>query len=303
MAKIFFHCGAHKTASTHLQYNLKLNREYLEQKGIAYFRFHEIKGMRQKAVELRENFNQSSYHLNQTIDYLKSSINNEIKDYDYVIVSYEGAFGDIYLQRQKAIYPEVRELIEIYGQIFQHHEVTPIYVTRNYMDFILSSYKMGVNFKGFPFSLSQYAKEIQVKENCWTNIIESLSETFTTPIVWTYENYKGEAPKILYELLRKIKGSSINFEALEFSSERKNSGQGPKMLAFHYTVNKLFKKSRYLDGIKIRINDYFDEDKIFFKGLLKNPIDGQFQKRNKASENYDFEIESLKENKQCIFID
>jgi hypothetical protein len=39
MAKVILHIGAHRTASTHLQYNLGLNRDYLEKNGITYFTF------------------------------------------------------------------------------------------------------------------------------------------------------------------------------------------------------------------------------------------------------------------------
>lgn len=95
MAKIIFHCGAHKTASSHLQHNLRLNKHYLEAKGIKYIKLKYHRGLGEKMIRLRQEFNNEDFDANKIMNEIRQIINDSIKGYDKAIISYEGVFGSM----------------------------------------------------------------------------------------------------------------------------------------------------------------------------------------------------------------
>jgi hypothetical protein len=302
MAKILFHCGAHKTASSHIKYNLELNKKYLESKGVVYFKTQRDGKLRKKAIELRKSINDDNYNVDEAIHYIRAKINEEINGYNFVIFSYEGVFGDLSLFRSKAIYPRAEKLIKIYEQIFKYHDVYPVYVIRDYIDFILSTYKYSVK-NGLALKMSEYLEDFHLDVQRWTKIIKALEQTFEKrPFVWTYETYKKEPCRILCSFLTALLELDINCSELEIDQGKKNKSAGKSIVNIHYALNKyIYHDIKLLNRplyriINKRISKYAEHNQIFFKNLLPDCFDVDLHSKFDSESEYKDEVKTLKKS-------
>jgi hypothetical protein len=236
MAKIILHIGVHKTASTHLQYNLELNREYFERKGLKYFRFHQIEGLRGRAIRLRRKIHKEDLNIKEDFNFIKSKVNKELNDYDYAIVSYEGIMGELNLHLSKAIYPDAEAMLKLYAKMLNNHEVTVAFSIRNYVDFITSTYKYNL-YQGLPLRMSEYLKDFSWKKDRWTTIVDALDKNFNDKLIWNYEVYKQSSDKILYWLLKNL-DVEINLQRICTSNKKRNSSAINEVTSYHYAINK-----------------------------------------------------------------
>ncbi len=93
--KLILHFGAHKTASTHLQYNLTLNKEVLANHGIMYSKFQELPLLHLHVRQLRCNTRNKEYDLQNAKNVIREEIDKAIKGYDVSILSFEGILGPL----------------------------------------------------------------------------------------------------------------------------------------------------------------------------------------------------------------
>src|SRR5699024_6035831 len=128
MAKIFFHCGAHKTASSHLQHALKLNQAYLKSRGIKYIKLKYHKNLGRRMMRLRSCWDQKEYDTAKEINSIRKIINESLRGYDKAILSYEGVFGEMSHYKSKTIYPDAEKLIAIYKIILYVHKIIADFV-------------------------------------------------------------------------------------------------------------------------------------------------------------------------------
>lgn len=306
MAKILFHCGAHKTASTHFQHILEINSEYLESKNIKYLKF-QLCGLQNKAIELRDRIKDKDYDLAPTVEYIKNRINTLIEGYDWAIISYEGALGPMNTSRSKTIYPDYKELIEQYKLIFEGHEVTPVFVTRNYVDYVLSVYKWQVRY-GRPYKLSDYISSYEQDDHRWTKIITTLQDNFPTPIVWTYEEYRKDPNKILNSFFSNFFNSIVDFKDLQMDKEKKNIGADNNTLNLYYTVNRLlgYRYLRISSRKRFNINRNIIDPYISKYNLgkvLPNCMNTNIKDHLDTEQAYKEEVNIIKQNEICICLD
>lgn len=300
MAKILFHCGAHKTASKHLQYNLKLNQEYLASKGIKYIDLQHYKGLGPKMARLRRRYKNEDYDKAKGIDEIGQIINEGIKGYDKAIITFEGPFGEMIHHKAKTVYPNAEELIVIYKDILKGHAVTPVYVTRNYNDFINSAYKWLLKFGRANSKLSELAENLDFKTPRWSVIINALNQTFTNPIVWSFEDYKTNADNIFCALINQISDEPIPCEKLQFYKGKKNATSRKNIVKFHYIVNHIFRGKNRRKKINFKTNKHFGQTANFFCAPLPNPVDISLKERFDSMPVYEKEIESIKNNPDFI---
>ncbi|HLS31160.1 MAG TPA: hypothetical protein VK021_09910 [Flavobacteriaceae bacterium] len=300
MAKILFHCGAHKTASKHLQYNLKLNEKYLASKGIKYIDLQNYKGLSSKMIHLRRKYKKEDYDIVKASDEIRQIINEGIKGYDKAIISYEGPFGDMNHHKLKTIYPNAEELIIIYKDILKDHEVTPVYVTRNYNDFINSAYKWQLKYGYTNIKLSESAENLDFQTPRWSAIINALNQTFTNPIVWSFEDYKTNADNIFCALINQISDETIPCEKLQFYEGKRNAASKKNIVKFHYIVNQIFRGKIRRRRINIKTNRHFGQTANFICALLPNPVDISLKERFDSMPIYEKEMESIKNNPDYI---
>lgn len=239
--KMIFHFGAHKTASSHFQHNLNLNRDRLSKKGIAYLKIHQERGELYRRMErLRDHCRDEDFNVEAEISFIRNAINRQIRDYDSVIISFEPALGDMFHYKHGNLYPDAEITVNLYKRILKGHDVIPVYALRNYDDFFRSIYKWQIRKKQRPITLNEYISQIYFSRHRWTDIVELLDNTFYRPVrVFTYEDYKNKWKEIITCILG-LTHKSICLEELAFDEERKNAARKAPTLDFYYTVNCLF---------------------------------------------------------------
>src|SRR5699024_259128 len=135
LMKIIYHFGAHKTASTHLQFNLNLNRNLLERHGVKYFCFHNVGSLQADTIKIRNTIDDPEKVKNY-IDKTRKQIEEEIQGFDTAIISYEGSLGNLSQHHYQYIYEDAEKLIKIFQKILHQHQVIPLYALRNYDSFL-----------------------------------------------------------------------------------------------------------------------------------------------------------------------
>lgn len=273
--KIILHFGAHKTASSHLQYNLNLNRELLAENGIIYFKFQEIEGLRFEAINIRRNFKNNSFNTSESEKKIRSILEREISGYEMAIISYEGILGDLNQSNYQFIYEDAEELISIYQQILKGHYIVPVFAVRNYDDFLRSTYKYTLkNSRHFSFTLDDYLSRIKAIPNRWTQICDNLNENFNGKLnLYTQEKYRTDWKEIIQ---RVINLTGKNIPSLKFDSEDRNVSKKKNLLDFYYTTNKLYQKiptsslkERFYNSARYRLPKLI-ENKVLLSLLSKH---------------------------------
>ncbi|HLS31159.1 MAG TPA: hypothetical protein VK021_09905 [Flavobacteriaceae bacterium] len=299
MAKIIFHCGAHKTASSHLQHNLHLNKEYLEAIGVKYIKLKYHRGLGEKMIRLRQEFNNEDFDANKIMNEIRQIINDSIKGYDKAIISYEGVFGSMNHYNLKTVYPDAETLMKIYKDILQGHEVIPAFAIRNYNDFITSAYKWLLQYDEIRIKFSEFSAQLELNSARWTEILKALNQTYSRPIVWTLEDYKSKSNEILSTLINEISDEKTSPDKLKIFEGKRNSASGKNIIKLHYTANRwLGTKNR--QRAKYRINKYFNESNVFFGNLLPNPIDITLETKFDTIPSYQKETTEIKESSDYI---
>lgn len=263
--KIIFHFGAHKTASTHLQFNLALNREYLRQNGIAYFRFQEIEGLQDLVDNLAANINNSKFDLENSKNEIKEIIENQIQGFQTAIITYEGCLGYHNHLDFQDIYPFAEQIIPVYQEILKHHEVIPVYAVRNYDEYLVSTYQQELGHGIMNSTLDKYFSNKRLTFRRWSQIVELLNESFSNETkVFGFDEYKIHWKNITLEIIR-LADKNLDENKLKFEIAPKNSSKSNFLLQFNYSLNRLFlkipefgyKKALYYRTIK-HISPLFD---------------------------------------------
>lgn len=302
--KIIFHFGAHKTASTHLQYNLRLNKDYLNQKGIAYFRFQEIKGLQEKADALAANINQDNFPLEETKTWIQDCLHKEIAGYDCAIISYEGCLGYHDHLAHTEIYPHADKIIPIYREILKGHDIIPIYAVRYYDDFLRSTYRQELGHGEISATINTYFNNKNIAENRWSLIMELLEKELSANLhFFTFEAYKTKWKEITLAILQ-LTGKTLNEEILKLEATQINTARPSNYLKFNFTLNRLFghipefkyKKAFYYRSRK-HVAPFFDNR--FGDKFLKNYQEGEL-KPLISKHDYKAELKSLKDKHSIL---
>ncbi len=271
---IIFHFGAHKTASTHLQYNLALNRKYLNENGIAYFRFQEVKGLQKKADFLAANIHTNVAELKDYAAEIKGIIEHQIKNFDKAIISYEGCLGYHNHLEHTDIYPYADKIIPVYGEILRGHSVLPLYALRDYNDYMDSTYRQELAHGVMKETINTYFANKKISPQRWTQLIEMLKDEFSGTIkIFTFEDYKTHWREICTAIMTMVT-ENPNPGKLLLESNKKNDSVSRAKLKFNYNLNHIFshlpefryKKALYYRSIK-HISPLFDNH--FGDRLLK----------------------------------
>lgn len=296
--KIIFHFGAHKTASTHLQFNLALNRTYLNQKGIAYFRFQEIEGLQEKADALAANINDNGFPLEKTKTWIQDCLNREMAGYDCAIISYEGCLGYHDHLLHTEIYPNAEKIVSIYREILKEHNILPVYAIRNYDDYLRSTYRQELGHGEMSATINTYINNKSIPLNRWGEIMGLLKAEFSEDLYFfTFESYKTKWKEITLAILQ-LMGKKLDEKILDLEAAQINTAKPSNYLKFNFTLNRLFK---HIPEFKYKKALYYRSRKQIaplFNNPLGNKILINYQegelKSLTSNENYEKEIRELK---------
>lgn len=276
--RIILHFGAHKTATTHVQHNLALNKGVLKEKGVKYFKFQENKRLHKAAQRLRRNTQNKGFNLEEVKATIQKEIQNEIKGYECAIASYEGILDPITHQNFTTVYPDAEDVIEVYQEMLSNHEVIPLFASRDYDGFLRSTYKWSLKYsrQGFAISLEDYLSNKKLRPKRWTTVLETMHKAFGhKPKFYAYEEYRENAQSILYEIVA-LTGKNIAYKELVFDAGEKNVSGNKTSLDFYYTLRVLFSKLpkfKYKNALHDKSKQHFrtwSTTKLGQKLLLKH---------------------------------
>lgn len=258
--KIIFHLGAHKTASTHLQYNLALNRAKLRKKGITYFRFQEVEGLQRRADFLAAHINDNKEELEPCITEIKEIINVELAGYEKAIISYEGCLGYHNHLQYSDIYPYAYKILPVYVDLLKEHRVLPLYAIRDYNDYMDSTYRQELAHGIMEETINTYFANKVITPWRWTQIIEDLRTSFSEDIkVFTFEEYKLHWREICIAILNLL-DVHMDLGEIKLEANKKNDSVTKNRLEFNYTLNCIFQHIpdfRYKKALYYRSRKYF----------------------------------------------
>ncbi len=130
-----------------------------------------------------------------------------------VFLSSESLLGTMNLAATKQIYPSARRVMQTIKDRFSKQEVKVAFSTRNYADFIESTYKWKVS-DGLTLSFDDYLAQVDLKNLSWVDVIQGLVDTYgkDNVIVWEYQDYRRDPVDIHQSLLQFFYGSNTSIK-------------------------------------------------------------------------------------------
>jgi hypothetical protein len=248
--KIFFHAGAHKTASSFLQVNLIANRPaFVEQGwGVSYLKS-------QKPVIL---------HITKTRTGQPSPEENKKAFNKYfrkirkrsrnTLITNEGIIGPNNLLLSKGrLYPRRMKMLKILRRQLKGCDVTIGYCIRDYASWLESSYSE-IIVGGYTCNFQEYLDQIAIKKLSWVPVVADMVEVFGAENVklWTFEDFKAN-PEGLFKTVAETVGIDSNPLKMEKSS-RINAAIPSHGFELAIAWNKLLnEKTEFKNKRKLRL--------------------------------------------------
>ncbi|SMO88193.1 hypothetical protein [Paracoccus laeviglucosivorans] len=195
------HLGAHKTASTHLQYSMRLVRDELRACGVAYVDPPLLRGDPVSLAQVLSH-GPGGEHDADCADMLRGLR----AECDRILISEENILGGTHrsnmFSRRGLIYPfaarRVRQVIALAGG----GPATLYLGLRDPAGFNVSAFALQLSL-GNEIELTPYLRGRDPSRSFWGNLIRRLSEIDEVErlIVWRYEDYRALRPRLLAHML------------------------------------------------------------------------------------------------------
>lgn len=220
MSKIYIHLGAHKSASTTLQKNLRLNTDILSQRhNLAYYASKEI-----HTSDLGLHFRQLSRSLLNEKKDLSCSQEKAKREVDRLVglssgkdlfLSWEGFLGHSSLDKYKGIYTHSLQVAQSLKTIFSEYEVECLLVVRRQDSFLESCYLQQIK-ENRSLSFDEFTAEINVDRLSWLDVVLNFEKVFGNNIaVCPFEYIKKSGAKGFIEYCMSAL-MDIDFDASSF---------------------------------------------------------------------------------------
>lgn len=197
--RIHLHLGAHKTATTFLQSQLRRNLGALEAAGIIF--------PSQKTFQ--EGFSHYFSALIYAYPYLSMAVTPVLerrmqrflaaeKASRMAILSDENIAGMlVFNHRQGALYNNIGNRARLMASVLRDHEVHYFFAIRSYKDFLPSAY-LQLATNGREPAYEKYLASFDVDKHGWTETVGTLAEAVGREnlTVWTYEAFSRNARRI-----------------------------------------------------------------------------------------------------------
>ncbi|MGZ8917068.1 MAG: hypothetical protein ACXW0T_02530 [Methylobacter sp.] len=122
------------------------------------------------------------------------------------------------LYNNGSLYPGVKDNIHLLASIFADYEIQPFFALRNYSEFYPSAYAETLRtgrIKGHMKRFENYINELNLAGNSWVDVVEAIESAMGPARLWPYEQFQGNAHKVLSELLQvSIAPDMINADAV-----------------------------------------------------------------------------------------
>ncbi|WP_261845148.1 hypothetical protein [Aliamphritea ceti] len=228
MTKIYIHLGSHKSASTTLQKNLRMNTGVLSE---SYNLFYNA-GQEIHTTALGVHFRKlSKFQLMDKSDYLESigEAKKAVKEMiehaagKNILVSWEGFLGHSALDKYGGIYTHAERVADSLRRIFSENELRFLLVVRRQDSFIESCYLQQIK-ENRSLSFHEFTDGINIDSLSWLDFFLEFYKLFGNNVaLCPFEYIKGSGAKGFIEYCM----SSLmdtDFNASEFSiSEKANA--------------------------------------------------------------------------------
>jgi len=295
--RVFLHIGAHKTATTTIQRNIKKNRDVLALKYDIYvFDDGEIYNSDlgahfKKISQGKLSDDKFDASIVKARCYLESRL-DEINN-DKILISWEGFLGHSSLDHYEGIYTHIDSVTESIRRIFGNHTLRILTVIRRQDDFIESCYLQQIK-EGRSLSFSEFFEKIDISKLSWLELMDSLNKVFPNRLaVCTFERIKTDGTEVFLEYcLSKL--FEFEIDAVDFAIvNRANASLSekgvdisrellPQVIAndrpelnriiFRNFSNSKYGKAKYFDEFTRRflIDKYRQDNKALFDKYVLN---------------------------------
>ncbi len=199
---VHFHVGAHKTATTYLQWTLRNNSELLSQNNIKYFGPQD---MRHPNFSIKDCF---EFQNDETKTPEEMSYPTKL-----MIFSDENMLKSVQDKNHTghpSFYPHRTEVLTDFLQSFSGRKVRVFLGIRDTAGFFASYYSQKL-VAGHVGSFDVFRKKSAFDDARWSDVVKSFLkfQDIDEIIVWQYENYMQVLPLILGKLLNEEIGKQI----------------------------------------------------------------------------------------------
>lgn len=230
MQNIKLYIGAHKTATTHIQQLLNINRDILLKKDIGL----------SIPIDLRHDWIPLFFRLSE--NYSKD-LSDEIIDLSSRnktwIFSEENFSGNSFeLSKKSGIYMDLKHRLDVFNELFKNCNIEVFFSIRSYETFYRSAYLEVIRNRGYMSFDDFYSYERFINNN-WVDVISSIvsviPETHIT--IWCYEDLNFIKPEIIQRMTN-LKDITCILESYE------NKVTRPSISSRSFSIIKRLSKSQ-----------------------------------------------------------
>lgn len=221
--KIHLHAGAHKTATTHLQVVLRVNKPQLAEAGVTVATPPELEGW-------MRDFRAHQLLPSGARWILNHRLRRPAPDTDCWLFSEEnfaGRPGE--LLKRPTLFRDLPGRLVSMQQLFPHAQITLFFSIRSYESFLLSNYLELLRARGF-FPWQEFYDPQRFAGYSWANLFDRICDVIPHKniVLWRYEDFRilenrilaritgvddGEAMRARYEV--KTTRPSLSARAIE----------------------------------------------------------------------------------------
>ncbi|MFL2935447.1 MAG: hypothetical protein ACJZ7Z_01850 [Myxococcota bacterium] len=202
--KLIIHCGAHKTATSSLQYFFSTNDNWLLEEGVRYLEPASLNESRIPQL-LRGELEASPENIVSSAEKF-SSLTDET-NVDTFLISHESFFSYAGNLTKGPIYPTLKRGLSTLNQLGLNLETRFLFCVREPADFARSVFlqNLGIVYSG---SFEQFFDEIKFKHLDWLPTLQALSENAALGETrfFPYEVLKARGSKAFLQLVLSMIG-------------------------------------------------------------------------------------------------
>jgi mRNA-degrading endonuclease YafQ of YafQ-DinJ toxin-antitoxin module len=282
MLNVHIHLGAHKTASTFIQEQLRYNKDTLKNEGIYYVPLWVTRGQfLQKFHAIVKNEDNVD---NDVYTELRRQIFKEVEvtvpqsKLHTIIISDENILGGLgLLARTGEMYTNIEKRISIVKRIFDGDNVKIFFSIRDYNSFYASAYSEAFRSSDYRKDFESFTNHLKILNNSWLNIINCLSNNFDKENIWLwkYEDFKNNEHTIIKKII------NTNNDLIIHTDQTIRKSLPPKGIQVIRKCTSILSKNEVKKLMEYLANDFdFDNkyEKLIIQDVnIKNNLEKQYK--------------------------
>ncbi|GEM_PF-2703197 len=239
---IYFHVGAHKTATTYMQSRLRSNRQRLRNHGVHFVdlwaKAPALKRYRKRLKRLLEAPAVNDRKLGKLAAVLRRLVDADSSDdKSRIVLSYENALGGFDLTRSAAPYPHAAAAVAHIREAFPDQDVKILFSIRSLDRFLESGYLQNVLSRQETRTFARYLGGVDIDGLSWLPAIRDMESVVGAEnlLIWNYENFPANESTVWDLLLGLADADSL----LVRPAKKSNQSLSAKGLKFMRRINSV----------------------------------------------------------------